>query len=204
MGTPCLGEVPGTVYFTVRLSRLRGFAHVLFRRASRNRRRGHPTHTFVLPPRHVRRGWELAYRGMLPTDENIRLSSVRATLIVLTSGSLPDRQAPQAYAPTSKPNPWGTTSSPTPRGMNDDLPSSIYRYPRRIPKRFPGPSRSVTNSDSSQTAGLARPADRLPEVGALSPCFRPPSDKSSGRHRRLGSPPAGSPPSCGACWPHLL
>lgn len=132
----------GTIHLTVRLSRLRGFAHVLFRRPFRNRRRRHPTHTFVLPPRHARRGWEFAYRGILPTDEYIRLSLVLATPIVLTSGSLPDSHAQRAYAPTSNPNPWGTTSSPTPRGMNDDLASSIYHYPRRIPERFPGALRS--------------------------------------------------------------
>ena len=102
-----------------------------------DRRRGHPTHTFVLPPRHVRRGRELAYREMLPTDENIRLSPVLVTPIVLTSCNLPERQALLADNPTSKPNPWGTTSSPTPRGMNDDLTSSIYRYPCRIPEHCP-------------------------------------------------------------------
>ncbi len=125
----------------MRLSRLRGFAHVLVRRPSCNRRREHPTHTFVLPPRHARRGWELAYREMLPTDEYIRLSPVVATPIVLTSCDLLESQAQSADGPTSKSNPWGTTSSPTPRGMNDDLASSIYRYPRRIPERFPGPPR---------------------------------------------------------------
>ena len=167
----------------MRLSRLRGFAHVLVRRPSLDRRREHPTHTFVLPPRHVRRGWELAYREMLPTDEFIRLSPVLATPIILTSCDLPERQALLANASTSKPNPWGTTSSPTPRGMNDDLASSIYRYSRRIPERFPGPPRSqsckaspgppnpppITNSNSIQTAGLVRPAARDP-VGRRSPC----------------------------------
>ena len=122
-----LGEIPGDHSLTVRLSRLRGFAHVLVRRPFSDRRREHPTHTFVLPPRHVRRGWELAYREMLPTDEFIRLSPVLATPIILTSCDLPERQALLANASTSKPNPWGTTSSPTPRGMNDEGISSIYR-----------------------------------------------------------------------------
>ncbi len=170
------------------LSRLRGFAHVLVRRPSLDRRREHPTHTFVLPPRHARRGWELAYREMLPTDEYIRLSPVLATPIISTSCDLPERQALWADAPTSRPNPWATTSSPTPRGMNDDQPSSIYRYPRRIPEHLPGPTRSQsckaapgphyparvliqskhTSSHSIQTAGSVRPAARDP-FGRRSP-----------------------------------
>ncbi len=183
------GRDPGRPFTqAVRLSRLRGFAHVLVRRPSLDRRREHPTHTFVLSPRHVRRGWELAYREMLPTDEYIRLSPVRATPIISTSCDLPERQALWADAPTSKPNPWATTSSPTPRGMNDDQPSSIYRYPRRIPEHFPGPPRSRSckatpdlhypprvpiqakhpNSNSIQTAGSVRPAARDP-VGRRSP-----------------------------------
>ena len=131
-----------TIHFTVRLSRLRGFAHVLVRRPSSDRRREHPTHTFVLPPRPVRRGWELADRESLPTDEFIRLSPVWVTPIISTSGDLSDGHALFADIPTSKPNPWATTSSPTPRGMNDDQPSSIYRYPRRILQCFPAPLRS--------------------------------------------------------------
>ncbi len=131
-----------TIHFTVRLSRLRGFAHVLVRRPSSNRRREHPTHTFVLPPRRARRGWELACRELLPTDEFIRLSSVPATPIRLTSCSLPVGQTQPACARANKPNPWATTSSPTPRGMNDNLTSSIYHYPRRIPKHLPGSLRS--------------------------------------------------------------
>lgn len=142
---------------TVRLSRLRGFVHVLVRRLSFVRRRGHPTHTFVLPPRHLRRGWELAYRELLPTDENIRLSPVLVTPIVLTSCNLPDRHTQQAYASTSKLNPWGTTSSPTPRGMNDDLTSSIYRYPCRIPERLPGPPRSQSCKVAPGDPSPARP-----------------------------------------------
>ena len=149
---------------TVRLSRLRGVAYVLVRRPFSNRRRGHPTHTFVLPPRRARRGWKLAYRETLPTDEYIRLSPVVVTQIVLTSGNRLEEQALLADDPTSRPNPWGTTSSPTPRRMNDDRSSSIYRYPRRIPKRLPGSSRSVHSSDSIQIAGLSRPVDRLSEV----------------------------------------
>lgn len=109
------------------LSRSRGFAYVLVRRPSRDRRRGHPTHTFVLPPRRDCRGWELAYRETLPTDEYFRLSPALATPIVLTSCDLPGGQAHLGHGPTSKPNPWDTTSSPTPRGMNDDQASSIYR-----------------------------------------------------------------------------
>lgn len=144
------------MYLTVRLSRLRGLAHVLVRRPFSGRRREHPTHTFVLPPRHVRRGWELACRELLPTYEYIRLSPALVTPIVVTSCDLPERQALLADDPTGKPNPWGTTSSPTPRDMNDDQSSSIYRYPRRIPKRLPGPSRSVhRRSDSIQIAGRA-------------------------------------------------
>lgn len=151
-----------TIHLTVRLSRLRGFAHVLVRRPSSDRRREHPTHTFVLLPRHARRGREFAYRGILPTDEYIRLSSVLATPIVLTSCNLPDGQAQLARTRTYRSNPWGTTSSPTPRGMNDDQSSSIYRYPRRTPKRLLGSSRSVSISDSIQTSDLVRPAARAP------------------------------------------
>jgi hypothetical protein len=106
---------------------MRGLAHVLFRRPSPNRRRGPPTHTFVLPPQHARCRREAAWGGTLPTDEYLRLSPVPATPIALTSGDLPARDTQGAFAKTSKPNLWGTTSSPTPRGMNDEQTSSVYR-----------------------------------------------------------------------------
>lgn len=44
----------------VGLCRIRGVAHVLIRRPSPDRRRGPPTHTFVLSPQHARCGWEAA------------------------------------------------------------------------------------------------------------------------------------------------
>jgi len=53
-----------------------------------DQRRWHPIHTFVLPPRLVRRGREFACGDGLPTDEYIRLSPVLATLIISTSCAL--------------------------------------------------------------------------------------------------------------------
>jgi hypothetical protein len=46
-----LGEIPGDHSLNGEAQPIRGFGDVLFRRPSLDQRRGHPTHTFVLPPR---------------------------------------------------------------------------------------------------------------------------------------------------------
>ena len=57
---PTFVRIHGIHSTAVGLSRIRGVAHVLLRRPSPDRRRGPPTHTFVLPPQHARCGWEAA------------------------------------------------------------------------------------------------------------------------------------------------
>ncbi len=59
-GSPSPARDPGQRSRRAGVSRSRGLAHVLIRRPVSGRRREHPTHTFVLPPRHPRRGWETA------------------------------------------------------------------------------------------------------------------------------------------------
>ena len=180
-----------TFHFTVRLSRLRGLAHVLVRRPSSNRRREHPTHTFVLPPRHARRGWELANREWLPTDKFIRLSPAPATPIRLTSCDLPVGQAQPAYAKIEQAESMGHHEFTNTEGY--ERRSNIIDLPLPTPR----------SSTSPWTSTVPVLQGRKPNLRTGSPRFerrthrlRPPSDKPSARHRRLGRPRTGSPPFC--------